>query len=56
MTIEEKHQYNKKHAISPISYKAVATDDAVIAFRVWIEQWLALAYEAGFNNAKKGEL
>lgn len=56
MTREEKHQYNKTHAISPISHKAVGTTDAVVAFREWIEQWLAVAYEAGFNNAKEGEL
>lgn len=56
MTPEERHQYNKTHAISPISYIAVGTDNAVVAFREWIEQWLAVAYEAGFNNAKGGEL
>lgn len=56
MTREEKHQYNKRHAISPISYKAVCTTDAAVAFREWIEQWLEVAYEAGFNNAKEGEL
>lgn len=56
MTQEERHQYNKRHAISPISYMAVGTTDAVIAFREWIEQWLEAAYEAGFNNAKEGEL
>jgi len=56
MTPEEVHQYNKTHAIHPISYAAVGTTDAIVAFREWIEQWLAAAYEAGFNNAKKGEL
>lgn len=56
MTKEEKHQYNKTHAISSISYKAVCTVDAIVAFRGWIEQWLAVAYEAGFNNAKEGNL
>ena len=56
MTQEEMHQYNKTHAIAPISYAAVCSADAVVAFRKWIDQWLAAAYEAGFNNAKKGEL
>jgi len=56
MTPEELHSYNKSHAIGHISYEAVGTTDAVIAFREWIEKWLAIAYEAGYNNAKKGEL
>ena len=56
MTQEDKHQYNKTHVISSISYKAMCTTDAVIAFREWLEQWLAAAYEAGFNNAREGEL
>lgn len=56
MTVEEVHQYNKTHAISPISYNAVCQTDFIIEMRVWIEKWLALAYEAGYNNAKKGEL
>lgn len=56
MTPEEVHQYNKSHAIGPISYEAVGTTEAVVAFRAWIKKWLAIAYEAGFNNAKKGKL
>ena len=56
MTVEEVHKHNLDWAISPISYEAVCCDDAVIAFRTWIEKYLALAYEAGFGNAKKGEL
>ena len=56
MTVEEVHKHNLDWAISPISYEAVCCDDAVIAFRTWIEKYLALAYEAGFRNAKKGEL
>ena len=56
MTVEEVHQYNKSHAISPISYEAVCKDDFIIEMRVWIEKWLAKAYEAGYRNAKKGEL
>ena len=56
MTVEEMHQYNKTHAISPISFEAVCKTDFICEMRVWIEKWLALAYEAGFQNAKKGEL
>lgn len=56
MTPEEIHNYNRMWAIAPISYSAVCTDDAVIAFRAWIERYLAMAYDAGYNNAKKGEL
>ena len=56
MTPEEKHNYNRMWALSPISYEAVCTDDAVIAFREWLTKILEKAYEAGYNNAKKGEL
>ena len=56
MTPEEKHEYNKRHAVAGISYPAVASPDAAVAFREWIEKWLSVAYEMGFNNAKKGEL
>lgn len=56
MTVEEYHQYNKTHAISPISFEAVCKTDFIIEMRVWIEKWLDLAYEAGSQNAKKGEL
>ena len=56
MTPEEMHDYNKSHAIGPISYEAVCKDDFIIQMRTWIEKWLDIAYEAGFNNAKKGEL
>ena len=56
MTPEEKHNYNKRHEISHISYVAVGKDDFIIEMRTWIEKWLGMAYEAGFNNAKKGEL
>lgn len=56
MTPEEVHNHNRQWAIAPISYDAVCTDDAVIAFRTWIEEFLERAYDAGYNNAKKGEL
>lgn len=56
MTPEEKHNYNRMWSISGISYEAVCTDDAIIAFRTWIERYLEMAYDAGYNNAKKGEL
>lgn len=56
MTTEEKHNYNRLWALSPISYEAVCTTDAVIAFREWLTKILEQAYEAGYNNAKKGEL
>lgn len=56
MTPEEKHNYNRLWAISPISYEAVCKDDFIIEMRSWMEKWLALAYEAGYRNAKKGEL
>lgn len=56
MTPEEEHNYNKSHAIGHISYEAVCKDDFIIQMRTWIEGWLDIAYEAGFNNAKKGEL
>lgn len=56
MTPEEKHNYNRMWAIAGISYEAVCTDDAIIAFRRWIERYLEMAYDAGYNNAKKGEL
>ena len=56
MTPEEVHNHNRQWAVAPISYDAVCTDDAVIAFRTWIEEFLERAYDAGYNNAKKGEL
>ena len=56
MTPEEVHQYNNDHAIAPISFNAVCEMDFIAGLRVWFEKWLALAYEAGFQNAKKGEL
>ena len=56
MTPEELHEYNRTHAIGGISYEAVVRDDAVLEFRLWIEEWLRMAYEAGYRNAKKGEL
>lgn len=56
MTPEEVHNYNRMWALSPISYEAVCTDDAVIAFREWLTKILEKAYDAGYNNAKKGEL
>ncbi len=56
MTPEEVHNYNRMWALSPISYEAICTDDAVIAFREWLTKILEKAYDAGYNNAKKGEL
>ena len=56
MTVEEVHNYNKNHAIGHISYDAVCKDDAIIEMRVWIEKYLARAYEAGYRNAKNGEI
>ena len=56
MTTEEVHEYNKKHAISSISYPAVASTDAAVEMRRWIELWLGLAYEAGYKAAKEGKL
>ena len=47
MTPEEIHNHNRQWALSPISYEAVCTDDAVIAFRVWLTKILERAYEAG---------
>ena len=56
MTPDEVHQYNRDHAVGGISYEAVVKDDTLIAIRTWLEKWLSVAYEMGFNNAKKGEL
>lgn len=56
MTVEELHAYNRTHAVSDISYEAVAKDEAVIEFRKWIRKWLEVAYDAGFRNAKNGEV
>ena len=56
MTIEEVHEYNKTHAIASISYPAVASPDAAVEMRRWIEYWLGLAYEAGYKAAKEGKL
>jgi hypothetical protein len=56
MTPEEVHNHNRQWALSPISYEAVCTADAVIAFREWLTKILERAYDAGYQNAKKGEL
>jgi hypothetical protein len=56
MTPEEVHNHNRQWAIAPISYEAVCTTDAVMAFREWLTNLLEKAYDAGYNNAKKGEL
>ena len=56
MTVEEVHQYNKTHAIGPISFNAVCQTDFIIEMRTWIEKYLDAAYEAGYENAKKGEI
>ena len=56
MTKEEMHNHNRQWALSGLSYNAVCTDDFIIDLRNWITKWLEMAYEAGYNNAKKGEL
>ena len=56
LTPEERHNYNRSHAIGGISYAAVGTIDAIVLLRDWMEKWLAIAYDAGYDNAKKGEL
>ena len=56
MTPEEMHNHNRQWALSHISYEAVCTDDFIIELRKWIMNYLEMAYDAGYNNAKKGEL
>lgn len=56
MTSQEMHEYNKSHAIARISYPAVGNDKFIIKMRKWIEEWLSLAYEAGYKAAKEGNL
>ena len=56
MTEKEIHEYNKSHAVGRISYQAVCTDDFIIRLRGWIEEWLGMAYEAGYKAVKEGEL
>lgn len=55
MTTEELHNYNRRRALSDISYNAVCTNEAIIEFRRWLTKWLELAYEQGFKNATNGE-
>ncbi len=56
MTIEEVHNYNRRNAISDISYNAVGKSEAISEMRSWLSKWLALAYEAGYKAAKEGEV
>lgn len=56
MTTEELHNYNRRRAIDDISYDAVCTNDFIIQMRKWIRGHLEKAYEAGYKNAKNGEL
>jgi len=56
MTKEEMHNHNRQWALSGLSYEAVCTDDFIIDLRNWFTKWLEMAYDAGYNNAKKGEL
>lgn len=56
MTTEELHNYNRRNAITDISYPAVCTTDFICGLRAWIEGWLEEAYEAGFKAAKEGQL
>ena len=56
MTTEELHNYNRRRALSDISYNAVCTNDAIIEFRRWITKWLEQAYEAGYNAGKEGKI
>ena len=56
MTEKEMHEYNRKHAISQFSFDSVCRTEFTIKLRYFMEEWLAKAYEAGYNNAKNGEL
>lgn len=56
MTEQEMHDYNRKHAISPLSFASVCQTEFTIKLRYFMEEWLAKAYEAGYKNAKNGEL
>ena len=56
MTTEEMHEYNKRQAIHDLSYYSVCTTAFTIELRKFMTKWLAKAYEAGYNNAKNGEL
>lgn len=56
MTIEEMHEYNKRNAITDLSYWSVCTTDFTIELRKFMEKWLDKAYEAGFKAAKEGKL
>lgn len=56
MTTEELHNYNRRQALSDISYNAVCTNEAIIEFRRWLTKQLELAYEQGFKNATNGKL
>ena len=56
MTEKEMHEYNRKHAISKLSYNSVCTTSFTIILRYFMEKWLAKAYEAGYKAAKNGEL
>lgn len=56
MTTEEVHNYNRRHAVSDISYEAVCTNEKIVEFRKWMTAWLDMAYEAGFKAAKEGKI
>lgn len=56
MTVEEMHEYNKRHAINDLSYWSVCTTAFTIELRKFMTKWLDKAYEAGYKAAKNGEL
>lgn len=56
MTTEELHNYNRRNAITDISYSAVCEIGFIRGLREWIEGWMVQAYEAGFKAAKEGQL
>lgn len=56
MTTEEVHNYNRRLAVSDISYEAVCTNEKIVEFRKWMTAWLDMAYEAGFKAAKEGKI
>ena len=56
MTEQEMHEYNRKHAISRLSFDSVCQTKFTIKLRYFMEEWLAKAYEAGFKAAKEGQL
>lgn len=56
MTTEEMHEYNKRQAISGMSFDSVCTTEFTIKLRYFMIEWLSKAYEAGFKAAKEGQL